>query len=203
MSKLTEARHALENNPGVIVAHISGLEYNPTKDKPNHYPCFWVAPKDALYRVNQLQRFMDSLFPQGPEPDFFHQFGRGDIYLNFGRLGFEDMIGEIHKPVTFRLFEEGSSVPDGFVHEEGTEGAKGPLVRTDECKDDITRTTMVRVYPSYTIAANAVEGRCSVAKDYMHLIDLENYEKGPGWFGIRRKYRERTPGEELVLWEEF
>ncbi len=94
MSKLKQIRTALTANPNVYVVHVEDVSHFPERLMGFSQTVeFVVAPKGGLYSAGELNDFMKGLVPRlkPNQVDYFHQ---GPAYLEFGRLYFDEKIGE-------------------------------------------------------------------------------------------------------------
>ena len=65
MSKLSVVRKSLKENQEVIIVQVITHNYLPGMDERlSHTVDFWVAPRNGLYTVDELQAFMMRLVPE-------------------------------------------------------------------------------------------------------------------------------------------
>lgn len=149
MSKLTQVRKALQENPNVTI--VGALEKNhlPYRDGYwSHTIDFYVTPKGGVYTTKELQALMMSLVP-GLVPtcrDDFYELGGG---MKFGKLYFDEDIGieAVYHKIT--LIDEDMFSSRGFVD------GKRVIERTEK----VQRRTWVRLFPNTQIAVAVLEGK--------------------------------------------
>lgn len=150
MSKLTQVRKALQENPTITIVGAPEISYLPDRNGFwSHTIDFHVAPKKGgLYTVEELQALMMSLIP-GLEPTSKQDFREWSREMDFGRLYFDEDIGmeAVRREIT--LTDEDMFSSSGFVD--------GKLVI--EYTEKVRRRTWVGLFPNTQIAAAALKGK--------------------------------------------
>ena len=90
MSKLSIVRQTLEEKADIV--HVEE-DKSPISLSWPHKVMFYVAPKEPLYRIDQLNAFMDSLFTD-IQPDYKSYFKQGKGCIFTGSMHFDEKVGE-------------------------------------------------------------------------------------------------------------
>ena len=166
MSKLSQVRKALQDNPNITIVAAKEINYLPNKHGYfSHTVDFFVAPKNGtLSTGEELQALMMSLIP-GIKPtsvDNFHDYGDS---MSLGKLYFDENIGI--KNVKIVLTDEDMFSSIDFVD--------GKLEQSEK----IERRAWVRLYPNIQTAVLAEKGenQCSIRKDKIITKKEEPAEK--------------------------
>ncbi len=149
MSKLTQVRKALEDNPSITIVGAPERNHLPSRDGYwSHTVDIYVAPKtDGVYTVEGLQTLMMSLVPE-LEQTCKDNFSEGDYSMSFGMLYFDEVIGTEAVRREMVLSDEDMFSSDGFTD--------GKLII--EYVNDVKRRTWVRLFPNVEIATVALLG---------------------------------------------
>jgi len=169
MSKLSIIRKSLEEDPEVVIAKVFERNYLPGRiGYWSHTMDFWVAPKNGLYTAGELQEFMLSLVPKGLGPtliDNFSQHGEKSV-LDFGKLYFDEQIGEEKVTRTCTLTDKELLNVSGFVDGKTTIEETQPYVRR----------IWVKPFPDEAFVRYALEERRRVMEgERGGDISLEHY----------------------------
>ena len=168
MSKLTIVRQVLETNPEVVIVNTDERNHLPDRLGFCHTVDYRIAPKNGLYTADELQEFMVSLVPEGLEPtmkDDFYQHGKGGL-LNFGKLYFDEKIGEERITRICTLTDEELLNVSGFV-----DGR-----RTIEETHPYTRRTWVRPFPNERFIRDVLNGELEFSEYSVTSRVLEDYK---------------------------
>ena len=149
MSKLTQVRTALEDNPGIAIVGAPECNHLPNRVSYwSHTVDFHVAPKTGgVYTAGELQALMMSLVPE-LEPNQKDDFWESDLAMQLGKLYFDEEIGTEVVRREIVLSDEDMFSSPGFVD------GKCTIQRTER----VQRRTWVRLFPNIQIATAALEG---------------------------------------------
>jgi len=163
MSKMLVVRNALFSNPNIVVIDIQANCFI-----PSYYCSSWsetvsfvVAPKKGVYDREKLQEMMLQLVP-GLEPDAKDDFYAWDTGMKFGKLYFDEQIGEekIRREIVITDESLLAKPPEEFF------GGK----RVIETTKILQRRSWVYLYPNAKIALGAVhEGKNQYQIDLSEL----------------------------------
>jgi hypothetical protein len=150
MSKLSQVKKALQNNPDITIVATKEINHLPDKDGFfSHTVDFYVAPKNGtVSTAEELQALMMSLVPE-IKPSSIDKFRDLSDSIELGKLYFDECIGI--KNVKIVLTDEDMFNVGSFVD--------GKLDRTEK----IERRVWVRLYPNIQIASLAERGECKWA----------------------------------------
>lgn len=160
MSKLSIIRKTLEEK--AIIAHVEeeNIPLNLCMCWP-HRVDFYVAPKEAIYKADALNQFLDSLFPD-IQPDYKTYFKQAKEALFTGALCFDEKIGysvtRIEKDIIITDEELVKAVEKEKMH----------LFNVDA--RDYMRRILVLPYPNKEIAEEVLNHHLSRWKLDMKLI---------------------------------
>ena len=182
-TKLAAVRSALRENPNVVLVGTRTENYLPGREGYfSHTVDFYAAPKVGIYSADELQKFMMHLLP-GVEPTCKDNFGESGSELRFGKLYFDEKIGEerITRICTITDREllgtieivEGQVI-NGYVPKIDLKTGQVTLTSTQ----DYTRRTWVRIYPNEQLARDVFEGKID-AEHYIYSTDLRSYQRIP------------------------
>jgi len=171
MSKLTLIRHTLEKNPNVTIVHVDEKNYLPERYmRFSHTVDFWIAPKTGLYTADELQDFMMELVPEGLKPTTVNNFRQYNGDLSFGRLYFDEKIGEertITKKILTLSDEELLNVA-GFV-----DGKRASI--DTEVTEEYRRSTSVRPFPNEAFIGDLLKGKL-IFLNHIHSEEFRRYK---------------------------
>ena len=182
MSKLTEVRYALKGNGSVVIVSEPSYDNCLPTGSLNYQVVFKVIPEEPIITADGMQKFMEGLFPDGPEPDFSRPFRSGDNefcgpYMELGSLRFVDEIAKQRNPLVITLTpDEREAYSDDVLARAGyRDGRK----RTKTMSRDVKRTTIVRTYPCRGVAIDP-------QKSLVDIVFLDDLKSSIG----RKKFRE-------------
>ena len=152
-------KESLENNPKVEVTKYSEFNYlnysSTIEDGVIHRVEYHVAPKDGLYEVDKLNKFMKSLIPEIKDKSFsdFKSYSSG---LSCGSIYFREKIGEKKIIFTFNDDEVFNSLEPNELDTSGkaiidcyqSSGKIRQVIKSQTC----TKRTTICVYPNYELS---------------------------------------------------
>lgn len=170
VNKLSRVRASLLSNPNIqVVADLDRVHLPQPDGHWSHRVDIYVAPKENLFRVDELQDLMLSLFPDPDlKPDFVDNFRESDLRLGFGLLYFDEPIGSgrIFAQTYLHVTDSDLILPTSFVN--------GKLASSNIDQIELRRRTLVRLFPNVylatSIAAKTITKEFSISKS-----DLEGY----------------------------
>ena len=168
MSKLTTVRKSLETNSEAVIAKVFEKNYLFERNGYlSHTMDFWVAPKNGLYTVKELQEFMISLVPNGMEPTERFDFRQcnSESELELGKLYFEENIGQEKVKRICTITDEELLNVSGFVDGEKTIEEVRPY----------KRIIGVLPFPSEAFVGDFLEGKLS-SSSRVRPEDLKRYQ---------------------------
>ncbi len=152
MTKLDRIREELYANNDIVV--VSGEEKVslPSSFSWCHTVDYYVAPKKGIYTADGLQKFMMGLLPD-IKPTSVDDFLKSDCQLSFGKLYFDEKIGE-ERTISTRvctLTDELMKDKFGFV--------EGQQTIEKDTTLPYMRRVWVRPFPSERIAEDIRSGK--------------------------------------------
>ena len=158
----------IENNS---VAYARMHSWSQTMD-------YLVAPKEGLYTADELQDFMLTLIPADLKPtskDHFRQYSES---LEFGKLYFDEKIGEEKQTRILTLTDSDllnsvEMVDGGY---ENVYGFDDKGVKVVETTGDLMRRTWVRVYPCVEYIKDLQDGKLSFGGYRTDVKTLQGYK---------------------------
>ncbi len=142
-TKAETVQETLANDDRIVVHAVVDRNLLPYRDGYwSHTLDIIVYPKQGLYTAAELQILMESLIPDGLVTSAMDRFREGDTELEFGKLYFDENIGQIVTKKELTLTDEALFSTEGF-----TEG-KMTVTQTE----NLQRRTWVRLYPDHTVA---------------------------------------------------
>lgn len=176
-----EIKESLKSNPDVvIVQHYSALGstwYFPNNMQAEQHSQFVVAPKNGLYTVEELQKFMIDLLPD-LEPTEVERFYIDNRHIKSMILGSLCFTEEIGKEITQTKF---------VVSNKELAEIKGHRNREETREKVIVDATFVYVYPNKEFATGyntkgkrLYQGHCTAGRNSidLKLINKHNPNKG-------------------------
>ncbi len=168
MSKLTEIRRALRDNRNVVVVGVKEVN-NLLKEHEYwvHKLTYYTAPREHLFRADELQPFMLSLCPSelGIRPMDIEPFSEaysGRRKLGFGSLNLHEEVGVKTCWEETVITDPDLTLPEGFVDNK--------LIVSKN--DRLLRGITIRLFPTVALATEIYEGRQNV-----HNIWLDELAK--------------------------
>ena len=134
----------------------------------SHIVAFYVAPKNGLYEVNELQTLLESLLPDiipSRKEDFF----KLGPYLMFGHLFLLEEIGTQVIHTSIEIKDDLIELPDDFVD--------GKYVYDD--KLSIMRCMMIKLFPNELIAKEAMKGNFEEKINKFDLVKFRLLQHNP------------------------
>jgi hypothetical protein len=143
MSKLTQIRQRLEEKAVIVHVEEENIPLNLCMCWP-HKIDFYIAPKKALYKADELNAFMDSLIPDITS-EYKTYFKQEKDALIAGALCFDEKIGEARIK-----YEKSIKITDIDIIKE-CEWTKGKFLIDSIEQRDYMRRISVRPYPNAEI----------------------------------------------------
>ncbi|MFA5887555.1 MAG: hypothetical protein WC852_02500 [Candidatus Nanoarchaeia archaeon] len=168
MSKLSIVRQTLEEKAIIVHVEEENIPLNLCMGWP-HKVDFYIAPKEPLYKADELNAFMDSLIPD-MEPSYKTYFKQEKEALITGALCFDEKIGELRTK-----YERFITITDMDMIK-NCEWANGKFLIDSIEQRDYMRRISVRPYPNAEIIEEVLHHNLPRWKIEMELI-MEYHDK--------------------------